>query len=96
MKQLAILCFIVIGSITSSYGQNSEPVDGTYQLIIHDTGKKELVFTTDFIKDLNIESLRKYDSDTTIVVNSVISVYIPSRQKIEADDFIKLELKKYE
>lgn len=95
MKRLLSSSLLIASSLIF-YGQDSEPQEGTYQLLIHNTGKKEIVFTTDFIESLDIEALRKDDSDTTVVINSAVSVFIPSRQKINSADFQKLELKKYE
>lgn len=94
--KLLISLSLIFASTLSFYGQQSIPTEGTYQLLIHNTGKKEIVFTSDFIQNLNIETLRKNDSDTTVIINSTVSVFIPSRQKIESAEFVKLEQKKYE
>lgn len=96
MKRLAFICSIFIGTIASAFGQSSQPEEGTYQLIIHNAGKKELVFTTDFIESLEIENNRLDHSDNTIIVNPTISVFIPSRDKIESENFEKLAFKRYE
>ena len=98
MKKL--LTGILLCLSLTSFGQVAEnqdvPVDGTYQMIVKNNGKKEMVFTTNFIQGLSIESYRQEKSDTTIVVNKWVSVFIPSKEKIKSEEFKALELTRYE
>lgn len=84
---------ILFGSYSA---QNNGPEEGTYQLIISNTSKKEMVFTSEFISNLKIDEIRKEDEDITIVVNGNVSVYIPSKNKISSQGFKKLEFARYE
>lgn len=57
---------------------------GTYQFQIWNQ-KMRYYFTTETF--ILIEELRQYNSDTTVKLNPMTDVFIPSRKKINAPDF---------
>lgn len=98
MLKFYLFLFSITGSLCGFSQQNavskkyrdteiqhkSSAAKGTYQFQVWNQ-KMRYYFTTETF--ILIEELRRENSDTTVKLNPMTDVYIPSRKKINAPDF---------
>lgn len=91
---IVVSCFVMI-TANSAFSQQDLPPkskEGTFQFIVHNS-KISPAFTTDVL--VLIEEKRKTSEDVYYKLNEDVTIFIPSIQKIESEDFKSLELYSY-
>ncbi len=92
MKTISLFLLLIIATYNVSAQEVETPTvakEGTFQFIIQDA-KGEPAFTTDIL--ILIEERRLQSEDVVIKLSEKIDIYIPSRNKINAKDYLPLEL----
>ena len=100
LKQFSVIVILFFTAI--SFGQEAKrnndseasrisminvAAEGTYQFIISSNKQKYIFAKETFVM---IERKRKLNEDITIELNQFVSVFIPSKNKINSNNFVQL------